>query len=133
MSHRRLRAALAPAALLLLALAVGCGNEGPPGAGLTNGPPPGAGEKPAMRTDLPDAVPADRGELLGRTGDSQTNAGTAGRSPDGDNPDQPKPGKADDRVRARSPKVESSGPSSAAGGNKPAEPQEDAGSPRPPK
>ena len=94
MFHRRLRAAMAPA--VWLALAAGCGNEGPPGAGLTNGPPPGAGEKPAMRTDLPDAVPADRGEMLGRTGDTATNAGDAGRSPEGANPAQPKLGKAGD-------------------------------------
>src|SRR5262245_12945461 len=65
-----------PAALL--ALAAGCG-EGPPGAGLTNGPPPVGNEKAADRTDLPSAVIPKGDETLGRTGDQATDAGIGGR------------------------------------------------------
>jgi hypothetical protein len=65
-----------------LVLFAGCGLS-QPGAGLTNGPPPGSTEKPAIRTDLPEPAPPKRGEILGELGDNATNAGTAGRSPDG--------------------------------------------------
>ena len=62
----------------LLALVAGCG-EGPPGAGLTNGPPPAGNEKAGDRTDLPSAVIPNEGETLGKTGDQETNAGVGGR------------------------------------------------------
>lgn len=45
------RRAFAFPALAALALA-GC-NNGPPGAGITNGPPVAAESKPAVRTDIP--------------------------------------------------------------------------------
>jgi hypothetical protein len=45
------RCALSFPALAVLALA-GC-NNGPPGAGITNGPPATAESKPALRTDIP--------------------------------------------------------------------------------
>jgi hypothetical protein len=66
-----------PAAALLLALVAGCGTDN---AGLTNGPPPAeSGTTPAARTDLPTPAPGDQGEILGKTGDSSTDAGTGGR------------------------------------------------------
>ena len=110
------------AGLILAAGLIGCGNGGPPGAGLTNGPPPADDAKAAGRSDLPTAAVPDQGEALGKAGDNDTNAGTGGRSPSqgaGD-PVLPKAGSADDSVRANPPKIESSSPSSAAGGTKPA-------------
>src|SRR5689334_9920671 len=91
----RIRRLLAPA--VLLALVDGCGNEGPPGAGLTNGPPPAGSEKPAVRTDLPTPPPPDRGEIVGEFGDDQTTSGPGGRGGgrEGGYPDQPKPKQGD--------------------------------------
>ena len=69
------RATLATA--LLLALAAGCGGDN---AGLTTGPPPTvSGTTAGARTDLPTPAPGDQGEILGRTGDESTTAGTGGR------------------------------------------------------
>jgi hypothetical protein len=67
-------------------LPAGCGGDQSPSP-LTNGPPPGiAGEKPAVRTDLPPPSPPRTGEVLGELGDGSTNAGTGGRSPAGATP-----------------------------------------------
>jgi hypothetical protein len=128
---RRIPDRLGPAALVLLAF--GCGNEGPPGAGLTNGPPPTAESKPAMRTDLPDAVVPRTGEALGKIGDNSNDAGTGGRGSgsDGGYPEQPKPGGSPDSVRADPPRIEAGSPSTAAGGTKPAD-KINTGTPRSP-
>jgi len=129
--NARIRYLLATVAAL--GLVAGCGSEGPPGAGLTNGPPPGGGSKAAMRSDLPNAVPTDQGEALGRTGDASNDAGTGGRGGGnaGADPDQPDLKAADDSIRAAPPTIDSSGANSAAGGTKPAEKIE-AGTPRSP-
>lgn len=110
------------ACLLSTAALIGCGNGGPPGAGLTNGPPPADDSKAGGRSDLPTAAVPDQGEALGKTGDNANNAGTGGRGAGqgGGYPEQPKLGAADDSVRANPTKIESTSPSSAAGGTKPA-------------
>ena len=71
--------------LLAVGLAAGCGDLGPPGGGVTNGPPPSTagGEKTAGRSDIETPAPPKQGEILGRVGDNSTNAGIGGRSPEG--------------------------------------------------
>lgn len=72
---------------LLLALAAGCGADN---GGLTNGPPPTvSGSDASARTDLPTPPPSDQGEILGKTGDNSTDAGTGGRG--GGSQDTPQP------------------------------------------
>lgn len=88
---------------VLLVLVAGCG-QGPPGAGLTNDPPPRIGEKSATRTDLPTSAQPDPGFDVGQVGDNYTNAGTGGRG--GGEYDQPKLDQADDSVRAAPPAIE---------------------------
>lgn len=140
----RLRSALAPA--IALALAAGCNKEGPPGAGLTNGPPPDAPDKPASRIDLPGATDlgpdreletavSERGDGGGRN-----DAGTGGRGGGnaGAESAKPTPGageksppRADVPGSAQPPKIEASSPGGAQGGTKPADKIE-AGTPRSP-
>jgi hypothetical protein len=59
-----------------MGLWTGCG---PGEGGLTNGPPPGDRTSAGGRTDLPIPDPADKGEILGETGDNSTDAGTGGK------------------------------------------------------
>jgi hypothetical protein len=57
-----------------MALAAGCGT-GPPNDGLTNGPPPVAGEKAADRTDLPTTAAPDAAGAGGAKPSGDTTAG----------------------------------------------------------
>lgn len=71
------RALLAAIPLFLAVAAAGCGANN---SGLTNGPPPEESRSTAgARTDLPTPAPAGEGEILGKTGDNSTDAGTGGR------------------------------------------------------
>lgn len=69
---------------LAASLATGC-NNGPPGGGLTNGPPPDlTAQKPAMRTDMPEANRTNTGEMKGAAGTAGSeSAGTASNPIDG--------------------------------------------------
>ncbi|MEO6808573.1 MAG: hypothetical protein ABI353_05615 [Isosphaeraceae bacterium] len=91
---------------VLLGLVVGCG-QGRPGAGLTNGPPPGDGENAAMRTDLPTSALPAPGFDVGQLGDNDTDAGTGGRG--GGETDQPKLSQGDESVRADPAAIETGG------------------------
>jgi len=138
-----IRTAITPRGVLASSLAItltlpllasaGCDNNGT-NAGLTNGPPPGAGEKAAVRTDLPGAV-SDRGAEPGHVTDTGSNAGTV--SPVGgtanSKPDQPKGNGSSDSesVRANPPVKAGAETNSAAGGTKPPEPI-NSGTPRSP-
>lgn len=110
-----------------LGLSIGCADTGPPGAGLTSGPPPsGSNEKPGSRTDLPTSVDPGPTEPLGPIGDRTTSGGTGARG-GGDvrsRPEQPAGG--NDSTRATPPTIEAGSPNSAAGATKPAEAQETA-------
>jgi hypothetical protein len=85
---KTIRISLLGTSLLVAGLAAGCRDEGPPGAGLTNGPPLSAagGEKTAGRDDIAAPAPPKQGEVLGQVGDTQTNAGIGGQSPEGASP-----------------------------------------------
>jgi hypothetical protein len=118
---------------LAACLASGC-NNGPPGGGLTNGPPPDlAAEKPAMRTDMPESNRTNTGEMKGAAGtEGSVSAGTAtsptGPAAPGNEPAKdPAPRSGDARkdtvgaTGAASAQPPSSGtaPGSAAGATKP--------------
>jgi hypothetical protein len=82
--------ALLGTSVLIAGMAAGCREEGPPGAGLTNGLPPSAAgtEKPGGRADITAPGPPKQGEVLGGLGENQTNGGIGGRSPEGAGPPQ---------------------------------------------
>jgi len=130
----RLLAATIPAlAVLLGALASGCGQNGT-NAGLTNGPPPTAGEKAAQRNDLPGSTSASPGIPVGDLGDTTTNAGAAGSGSGTEgnpNPAKPTASPDPDSVRANPPAKSGGDRNSAAGGTKPPEPI-NSGTPRSP-
>lgn len=131
----RVLAASIPAAFLLLAAGTGCGSGNGNNAGLTNGPPPAAGEKAAGRNDLPGAVSASPGAPVGTLGDTATGSGTGGRG-GGDQSGQTNQPRTDatadaDTVRANPPVLSGGAPNSAGGGTKPAEPIQ-TGTPRSP-
>jgi hypothetical protein len=107
-----------------LALAAGC-DTARPGLGVTNGPAPTAGEKPAMRTDLPtpDALGPD--EATAAAAGSRRDAG-AGVRGDGANdparpPDAAEPADRDAEavVPATPPAIEAPGDPGAQGATKP--------------
>lgn len=122
--------------LIAAALALaGCDRTGGSNAGLTNGPPPEAGEKSAQRSDLPPSASADRAEPVGTLGDTRHNAGTGGQGGgnaggQGANPGN-NPSANPDTVRANPPIRSGGDPHTAAGGTKPAEPIQQ-GTPRSP-
>ncbi|MDB5350807.1 MAG: hypothetical protein JWN86_2054 [Planctomycetota bacterium] len=121
-------------ALASLAMAVaGCSRTGT-NAGLTNGPPPGSGEKAAVRSDLPGAISSGATEAV-PVDDTGSNAGTA--SPVGgtvgSKPEQPRNGASAnaETVRANPPIKAGGEPNSAAGDTKPPE-RINTGTPRSP-
>ena len=62
-------------------LSTGC-NNGPPGGGITNGPPPDlTAEKAAMRTDQPERNRTDTGEMNGAAGSAGIGSTTSGSTP----------------------------------------------------
>ena len=140
MTGKRLGILAGPA--LLAALAIGCG-DGPPGAGITNGPEPSyAPEKPAVRDDLPPPDRPDADTAAGQPSAGPEVAGTGGARPAGSQPggagapakapESPAgAGGADAKVRATPPRREASSGGDAAGATRPADNIQD-GSPRSP-
>ena len=103
------------ASVAATALLAGCSDTGGTNAGLTNGPPPSAADKSAVRTDLPASTGTGRGTGVVESESRNTSTDTGTSRPEQPGPDSANP----DAVRANPPAKDTGPDGSAAGATRP--------------